>query len=84
MKSSSRSKSIAIVSAVIFVLGLLSLNVNQLGLAPIFVIVIAFFTMLVHGFLHFSGRKNGDAFEAYQDSQKTKAEALESSFNNRK
>lgn len=39
--------------------------------------------LIIHGFLHFSGRKNSDVFNAYEESAKTKAAALESGLNNK-
>ncbi|MGC9535266.1 hypothetical protein, partial [Vibrio atlanticus] len=62
MGSSSRSKSVALISSVFFVLGLLSMNIDGFGLAPIFVVLISFFMLIIHSFLHFSGRKNSDVF----------------------
>ncbi|MGR2870815.1 hypothetical protein [Vibrio vulnificus] len=83
MKSSSRSKKIAIASSFFFVLGLISLNFEGLGLLPIFIVVVSFFMTVVHGVLHFSGRKNGDVFETYQEAAKTKASALEVGLNSK-
>ncbi|MEZ8042303.1 hypothetical protein ACED25_22350 [Vibrio sp. 1F263] len=83
MGSSSRSKSVALISSVFFVIGLLSMNIDGFGLAPIFVVLISFFMLIIHSFLHFSCRKNSDVFNAYEESAKTKAAALESGLNNK-
>lgn len=83
MKKHSRSKSIVIISAIFLVLGFVLFKLDVLGLVPIFVIVISFFMLVVHGLLHLSGRKGGDVFEAYQEAAKTKGVALEAGLRNK-
>ncbi|MGR5062532.1 hypothetical protein [Photobacterium sp. DNB22_13_2] len=78
MMKSSRNKKIAIISALFFLIGLATFNVSGLGIVPIFIIVISFFTSLIHGWLYLSGQKDVDVFTAYQDGTKTKAKALHS------
>jgi hypothetical protein len=83
MKKHSRSKSIVIISAIFLVLGFVLFKLDVLGLVPIFVIIISFFMLVVHGLLHLSGRKDGDVFEAYQEAAKTKGVALEAGLRNK-
>ncbi|MCQ1060076.1 hypothetical protein LRP52_34275 [Photobacterium sp. ZSDE20] len=80
MKASSRNKSIAIISGQFFLIGLAAFQIDALGILPIFIIVISFFTSLIHGWLYLSGYKGTDAFSVYQDGAKTKATALYSGF----
>ncbi|CAE6962156.1 hypothetical protein ACOMICROBIO_LKFPLAJE_05109 [Vibrio sp. B1FIG11] len=69
---SNRSKIIALSSAVVFALKF----ENTLGLLPILVAIVAFFTCVIHTSMHLSGVTNADAFGYYQQAQQTKAEAL--------
>ncbi|MEJ2765355.1 hypothetical protein VV869_15465 [Photobacterium sp. MCCC 1A19761] len=84
MNNQSRSKSIAIISAIFLVFGFVLLQLDVWGLVPIFVIVISFFMLVTYGFLHLSGNKRGDVYEVYQDAAKTRATALESGLKNKK
>ncbi|WP_375749648.1 hypothetical protein [Vibrio sp. HN007] len=76
MNKSTRSKTIAIISGLFLLAGLYSLNIESFGLAPLLVVVISFFMLIIHGYLYLSGRNKEDAFDVYQDSAKTKANAL--------
>lgn len=76
MAASSRSKSIAAVSALVFIVGLATFHIDALGLLPIFVIIVSFLMLVVHGVLHLSGHEQGDVFSAYQHSTKAMAGAL--------
>lgn len=80
MKASSRNKSIVIISGLFFLIGLVIFQIDMLGILPIFIIVISFFTSLIHGWLYFSEYNSTDVFSAYQDGAKTKATALYSGF----
>ncbi len=74
---SNRSKIIALSSAVVFALAIAALKFeNTLGLLPILVAIVAFFTCVIHTSMHLSGVTNADAFGNYQQAQQTKAEAL--------
>ena len=78
MMKSSRNKKIAIISAIFFFIGLALFNLSGLGIVPIFIVVISFFTSLIHGWFYLSGQKETDVFTAYQNGAKTKAKALHS------
>ncbi|AJR09245.1 hypothetical protein C9J03_11235 [Photobacterium gaetbulicola] len=80
MMKTEKNKTIAIVSAIIFFIGLATFNISGLGIVPVFIVVISFFTSLIHGWLYLSGHKETDVFTAYQDGAKTKAKALHSGF----
>ncbi|UTV30534.1 hypothetical protein [Photobacterium atrarenae] len=84
MKNQSRSKSIAIISAIFLVFGFVLLQLDVWGLVPIFVIVISFFMLVVHGFLSLFGRNRGDVYEVYQEATKTRATALDAVLSNKK
>ena len=84
MKAASRNKTIALISALIFIAGLGAVKLDVLGLIPVFVAVIAFFTALLHGWLYWSGRHDSDLFEVYQEGSKTKAQALRSGLSGKK
>ena len=80
MKASSQNKSIAIISGLFFLIGLVIFQIDMLGILPIFIIVISFFSSLIHGWLYLSGYNSTDVFSAYQDGAKIKATALYSGF----
>ncbi|HDM8139637.1 TPA: hypothetical protein P0E12_003909 [Vibrio harveyi] len=81
---SNRSKIIALSSAVVFALAIATLKFeNTLGLLPILVAIVAFFTCVIHTSMHLSGVGNADAFGYYERSQQTKAKALHQGLNSR-
>ncbi|MGF1725395.1 hypothetical protein [Photobacterium nomapromontoriensis] len=83
MNTSSRSKSIALISGLVFIAGLGAFYMNAFGLLPIFVIIISFFMLVVHGVLYLSGHREEGVFEAYQYSRKTMAGAMHLGMNDK-
>ncbi|MGR5236865.1 hypothetical protein [Vibrio alfacsensis] len=75
---SNRSKIIALSSAVVFALAIAGLKFeNTLGLLPILVAIVAFFTCVIHTSMYLCGVKNADALGCYEQSQRTKALSLQ-------
>ena len=59
---SNKSKIIALSSVVVFALAITTLKFeNTLGLLPIIVAIVAFFTCVIHTSMHLSGFTNTDA-----------------------
>lgn len=70
------SKNKAILSAIAVVISSLLLAFDLFGVIPFIILVLAFFTLVIQGALHFAGYKDGDVFEAYQEMERTEARAL--------
>lgn len=69
----------ALISAIVFVLALLSLKLQLFesgGILIMFVMAGAFFTMCIQSIMHFTGYKNGDLYEVLHDAENIEAQAL--------
>ncbi|MGR5195633.1 hypothetical protein ACPV4H_17180 [Vibrio rotiferianus] len=81
---SNKSKIIALSSAVVFALAIAALKFeNTLGLLPILVAIVAFFTCVIHTSMHLSGVGDADVFGYYERSHQTKAKALHKGLDTR-
>lgn len=70
------SKSKMVISAVSIFVSSIFLAFDVFGLVAFIVLVLSFFTFIIQGSLYWLGYENGDMFEAYQDMERTEAQAL--------
>ncbi len=63
-------------SAILLILFSTLLWLDIAGLFSFMMVVIATFTFITQTALHLSGYRNGDVFEAYEDAERTEAQAI--------
>ncbi len=74
------SKIKVIISSLAVVVSSAFLALDLFGVIPFLVLVLSFFTLIIQGALCYLGYQNGDAFEAYQDLERTEATAITNVF----
>ncbi|HHC7267556.1 TPA: hypothetical protein ACN30M_001319 [Vibrio parahaemolyticus] len=78
------SKVKVVISVIAMAISSIFLALNLFGVIPFLVLVLSFFTFIIQGTLCFLGYKDGDMFEAYQDSERTEATAFTNLFKDKK
>ncbi|BDP32354.1 hypothetical protein DC364_19835 [Vibrio vulnificus] len=78
------SKVKVVISAIAIVLSSILISIDMFGVIPFLVLVVSLFTLIIQGGLCWLGYKNGDAFDAYQDLERTEATALTNLFKDKK
>ncbi|HFQ4954726.1 TPA: hypothetical protein ACGUP3_002869 [Vibrio vulnificus] len=78
------SKVKVVISAIAIVLSSILISIDMFGVIPFLVLVVSLFTLIIQGGLCLLSYKNGDAFDAYQDLERTEATALTNLFKDKK
>ncbi|EGR1768061.1 hypothetical protein CGH76_17030 [Vibrio parahaemolyticus] len=81
---SNKSKAIALISVVVFALAIAALKFeNTLGILPILVAIIAFFTCVIHTSMYLSNVKRAEAVSHSDYSQNSNRHTLNQDINER-
>ncbi|HAS8177496.1 TPA: hypothetical protein I7671_16785 [Vibrio vulnificus] len=78
------SKVKVVISSIAIVLSSILISIDMFGVIPFLVLVVSLFTLIIQGGLCLLDYKNGDAFDAYQDLERTEATALTNLFKDKK